>query len=143
MDANDLVEIYNLMSRYGHAIDDGAMGLQSFDALDKVFTPDAIFDMNAINCGEFVGVEAIKTCMKLGTHPIGHHVTNLLVDQKDASNATCRMKLIVILADGRSSTGTYMDQLVRTVDGWRIKHRAVTIRPFDQMAELPVFATTG
>ena len=140
MNSEDFLAIQNLEARYGHAIDDGDLGWNGWDVLSEIFTEDAIFDMDAVNFGVLSGLAAIKSAMSKGVHPLGHHVTNLVIEQQDDDHATCRMKLIAILADGRASTGTYSDRLVRTHAGWRIEHRAVTLRAIDMEREPPFFA---
>jgi hypothetical protein len=39
-----------------------------------------------------------------------------------------RSRIVALLAKGRTGTASYYDQLVRTPDGWRIKHRICSTR---------------
>jgi hypothetical protein len=59
------------------------------------------------------------------THPPAHHSTNL--DVYEESGATrARSKYAVPAEAGRMLGGDYLDVLVRTTNGWRIKERIVT-----------------
>lgn len=55
--------------------------------------------------------------------PLAHHVTNVFVVEIDDESATVRAKAIGIYDRGRAFSGEYNDTLVRTADGWRIRHR--------------------
>ena len=140
MTTDDMFAIQQVVFRYGHILDDCADGAQSWDQLDEVFMPNAVFDLSALGHGEFVGLEAIIAAMDAGTHPTGHHVTNVVVRPATADVAIVASKLLVTLPDGRVCTGVYRDRIVRAPQGWRIERRSASIRMLDPGAELPGFA---
>jgi ketosteroid isomerase-like protein len=118
--------IHEVVSLHGHLFDNGEL-----DRLDEVFTSDVVYDAS-----EFVGelpvighVRDTAAVMALGDrNPLGHHVTNIVVTEKTDSEAEVRSKGIGVMTDGRSATVTYEDIVVRTPDGWRIRHRKLIPR---------------
>ncbi len=140
MDLEDRYAIHQVISLYGHIIDDCAQDGGSWDQLDEIFTTDAIFDMEQLGHGKLVGCAAIKAAMAAGVHPSGHHMTNIVVTPASSDVAETWTKLLAPLPDGRVCTGSYRDRFVRTRDGWRIEHRSVSIRALEVAAPLPLFA---
>ena len=57
----DRVEIHELPGRYGDAIDD-----RNWDALDTVFTEDAVFDLTGVGSRICEGLDDIKSFMESG-----------------------------------------------------------------------------
>jgi len=122
---DDRLAIYELLSLHGHLMDAG-----EFDQLDKLFTEDFVYDLEALGSECLEGVEAlIEAARALGdNNPLGHHVTNPVVTSEELDLATVRSKGIGVLTDGTSGTVVYEDLVRRTPAGWRIARRTVIPR---------------
>lgn len=119
MDSAELASIQQLYSLYGYVMDD-----RDWPRLAEVFTPDCVFDATALGVPLMTGVAEIEQVSSTTPQaPIAHHVTNVLVQEIDGDAATVRAKAIGIYSRGRAFSGEYRDALVRTPEGWRIKHR--------------------
>ena len=138
MESADFIAICNLMGRYGHIMDECSMAGGPWDRLGEIFTVDATFDVRPLGGPLLSSLEELKAAWGTAVHPWGHHVTNPVIESLGCDSATCDSKVIIILPDGRASTGVYRDRLKRTADGWRITHRLCTLRPMDTNAELPL-----
>ena len=124
---SDIVEIQQLLATYVYAID-----AKDFDALDRVFTPDAIFDYS-VTGGETGDYQKIKPWLAkaLAPFPVTQHLIGLPLIRLDGERATARtmlfnpMQLAKPGGDHLFFVGaTYVDDLVRTPEGWRISRRA-------------------
>lgn len=124
---SDRLEIQDLIARYSFAIDE-----RDWDALDRVFTPDARIDYTA--AGGIAGSLAeIKRWLPvaLAQFPAFQHMvatTRLELDGDTASSRTILFNPMVVPdADGAPRTFFiglwYCDKFVRTADGWRIAER--------------------
>ncbi|MEY4373066.1 MAG: hypothetical protein RL219_1835 [Actinomycetota bacterium] len=119
--------IIDLVGRYCWAIDN-----LDRPALERVFLPDATA---VLGSGELQGRDAIWTRIhgvlsRLDTsqHVLGSHVVEVDGD-------TARSRCYFVAQHVRQSAeggphyvvaGSYQDDVVRTPDGWRIKHRLLT-----------------
>jgi ketosteroid isomerase-like protein len=117
---NDVIEISNLVSRYGHVID-----AREWDSLPELFTDDAVFDSSSMADGAVVtGLAAIRSRWEVWPrHPIAHHATNVVVSAAEPDTATVVSKGLGIRDEG-VTTVVYRDTVVRTEHGWRIKRRS-------------------
>ncbi len=127
MKTEDIVEIQQVQALYGHAVDWRDQSL-----LPKVFTQDAVFDGRP-SAGEqeyYEGLDAISAWFGLGKppHPLVHNMMNVWVYEQDGEVRVKAKWLVRALQDGQIYMGDYDDLMVRTPDGWRIKHRLVTTR---------------
>jgi len=122
---DDRAAIVELISLHGHVFDDGDL-----DRLDVVFTPSVVYDVSELGGGALRGIDAIRTAaLALGDgNPLGHHVTNVVVTEREDGTAGVRSKGIGVNADGTVGTVTYEDTVVGTEEGWRIDHRRVVPR---------------
>ena len=122
---DDHAAIVELISLHGHLFDDGDL-----DRLDVLFTPSVVYDVSELGGGALRGIEAIRTAaLALGDgNPLGHHVTNVVVTEREDGTVGVRSKGIGVNADGTASTATYEDTVVATEAGWRIDHRRVVPR---------------
>lgn len=122
MDTSDIVEIYQLIGMYGHAVDHEDQSL-----FPLVFTEDAVID--ARPCGQevYAGRDVISAWFALGKppHPPAHHVTNTVVREENGEVRVRSKWFFVRARDGSMVTGEYDDTVVRTKDGWRIKLRVM------------------
>lgn len=129
---SDRMEIEKLLVAYSSAIDKVDM-----DALDDVFTPDAYIDYTAFaEWGAIAGdYPTIKAWLGEGLaqssghqHMIGNVELHLDGDV-GTGRVLCLNPMVMDLEDddGRPRVGFhglwYIDEYVRTPDGWRIKSR--------------------
>ncbi len=125
MDVADRLEIHELISRYGHLIDD-----RSWDRIGDVFTSDAHYDMTDFDMGTAVGHEAIVEMWTgpQADHPLAHHASNVVVDVEPDGTVRVTSKGIGVGARGRVGSVTYHDVVTKTDDGWRIARRTGILR---------------
>ncbi len=121
----DRLLIHELMSLHGHLMDAG-----EFHRLNELFTTDTIYDLEDFGFGQLHGIEAIQqAALALGDrNPLGHHITNVVVNQVEDDVVQVLSKGIGIQADGSSGTVIYDDVVQRTPAGWRIARRKVVMR---------------
>jgi 3-phenylpropionate/cinnamic acid dioxygenase small subunit len=123
----DRLAINDLLVRYAWAIDS-----KDWDALDTVFTPDANIDYTAT--GGIAGtITEIKPWLakSLAAFPATQHL--LANSQVTIDGDTANARTAVYNPMGAATRegplhfffmgGYYVDQMVRTADGWRIKQR--------------------
>ena len=120
---SDRLEIDDLLTTYTMAIDQG-----DWDALDRVFTPDAHIDYSATGgkAGPFPEVKAWLAETLPMFSGMQHFITQKKVDL-DGDTARVRAyflnPMVMDQADGRKWQmdigGAYVHDLVRTPDGWR------------------------
>ena len=126
---SDRLEIQELFARYSHAID-----AKQFDLLRDVFTPDAWIDYTATG-GAKGNLEEIITYLTdvLPGFPAYQHLVANCIIELDGDTATSRTMCHNPMVMKRSDDGRietilfvglwYVDALVRTPQGWRIRER--------------------
>lgn len=124
---SDRLEIQDLFARYSFAIDD-----RDWDALDKVFTPDAQIDYSETGGakGSFAKIKAWLPGA-LERFPRFQHMvatTKLDIAGDEARSRTILFNPMVHRADDGTEQVFfiglwYRDRLVRTPEGWRIAER--------------------
>jgi ketosteroid isomerase-like protein len=121
------LEIQELLSAYSYAID-----TRDWDALDEVFTPDAVIDYTEMGGtrGNLTETKAFLAAAMPMFQSFQHMVatTKLAIDGDTAQCRTiCHNPMVLAKPDGSTHTFFcglwYRDQLVRTPAGWRIKDR--------------------
>ena len=128
MDAGDIIEIHQLLGRYGHLVD-----AARWDRFDELFTADAVLDYTAVRAPDVLrGIDAIRAYFAGANHPSAHHVTNIVVDEVDGQ---VRVTSKFFAPYTRSTHdphrwygGDYDDVVVSTPAGWRIARRTCTAR---------------
>jgi len=124
---SDRIEIQDLLTRYTRAIDQ-----KDWNLLDRVFTPDAELDYRSAGGiqGSYPEVRKwLETALAVFPTTV-HYITNSEI-QIDGDRATGRTAvfnpMIFQNPDGsphQFNVGAYyVDQLVRTPEGWRIAKR--------------------
>ena len=123
---SDRLEIQDLMVRYSYAIDS-----RNWDALDDVFTPDAHIDYSVFggSVGNLAETKAFLTeAMPMFT-TLQHMVSGTTIEF-DGDTATTKTQCHNPMTMGDAEKPDlmvcglwYVDKLVRTPDGWRIKER--------------------
>lgn len=120
---DDRLELHELPGRYGDAIDD-----RDWDALDRVFTDDAVFDLTDLGIPLLEGLPEIKRFMDQDAHhPRTHTMTNIYVDDT-AEGVKLNFRIVALRKGGLAGTASYYDDVVKTDAGWRVVHRVVTLR---------------
>lgn len=121
----DRLAVTELIALHGHLVDGGEL-----DRSAEVFTPDVVYDMTDFGQGEITGLDALTAAaLALGAaNPVAHHVTNVVVEEVAEDRVRARSKGLGVMADGSCGSVTYEDTLVRTADGWRIRHRRMLAR---------------
>jgi ketosteroid isomerase-like protein len=124
---SDRMEIQQLITVYANAID-----RRDFDALDRVFTPDAYIDYRALGGidGRFPAIKVwlgqVLPTFPRYTHLVGNIEVEVSGDTARARTA-CINPMEVTLPGGGTQVMLlglwYADQFVRTRDGWRMSER--------------------
>lgn len=122
LSVDDRLAITELISRHGHLVDAGELR-----RVDELFDADAVFDLADFGAGTVHGLEALyELARQLGDdHPVGHHVTNIVVTEREGGEVCALSKGIAVNADGTCGSVTYEDLLSRRGEGWRISHRRI------------------
>jgi hypothetical protein len=120
LEASDIIQIHELISLYGHIIDD-----REYSRIEELFTEESIYDVSAISGRVFTGTEAIRALWLEveDVHPLAHHATNVLVREAPDGTVHVRSKGIGVRKDGQTGSVMYDDIVGRTPDGWRILKR--------------------
>jgi hypothetical protein len=129
----DRAEITELMHRYAWAIDQ-----HDFDALDAVFTPDALLDYSSNPGGIAGSLAEVKPWLRRSLSAfvaMQHLMANTIVEFGGKSRARATtMVFNPMSARAREGAphhfrigGRYDDELVRTPHGWRIAKRVETL----------------
>jgi len=124
---SDRFEIQDLLADYCHAID-----TQNFDALDNIFTADAFIDYTAVG-GAKGNLEETKAYLEKALakfsgmqHMLG--LPQIKINGDKATGRTICFNPMVLQKDGAPYVFFvgiwYVDELIKTDKGWRIKHRA-------------------
>ena len=123
---SDRMEIQDLMVRYSYAIDS-----RNWDALDDVFTADAFIDYSVFggSTGDLPSTKEFLASAMPMFGSLQHMVsgTTITIDGDTAETKTqCHNPMTI--GDGDDADLMvcglwYVDKLVRTADGWRIKER--------------------
>jgi hypothetical protein len=118
---SDLAAIQRVVALYSHVIDDRA-----WSDLDQVYSEDATLDLSAVGAGEHVGPDAIAAFLQSQPRMAAALLTtNVVIDVNEGDDsASGRARFLSIRTDGTLAAGTYLDQYVRTAQGWRIARRA-------------------
>ena len=124
---SDRIEIHDVMVAYSHAVD-----TRDFDALDDVFTEDALIDYTEMG-GSRGNVAETKAFLRTAMpHFSGFQhmiATSKVTLEGDTASARtiCHNPMVIDKGDGSTHVFFcglwYRDKLVRTPQGWRIKER--------------------
>ena len=126
--AEDRLDIHDVLTRYGFVVDD-----RDWAGFASVFTPDAVIDFGggdeAAKSGlaPIVGVEEIvRQYRDVLTHPLQHVIVNHVMDPVSADEVVVCSKALFPVPEDGIFEGLYRDVVVRTPEGWRIKHKSMT-----------------
>ena len=129
--AMDRIEIQQLVSRYGYALDTGA---DNGYAYADLFAPDGVFiGMNQGETGRsYRGRDTLAALArggKRGPNFVSHFITNMIIEPSPEGARGRQYAVIIDIGEGRdpsaiSHGGHYDDVYVKTPAGWRFKSRA-------------------
>jgi hypothetical protein len=125
----DEAEIRWIIEAYGHIVDSG-----DWEQLRRIFTDDVVFDLTALEWGRINGVDGLIEKWKSVEHPVGHHMTNIVVLASDRLELDEPREYVVVskgisvFANGTTRSNVYVDRLVHTDTGWRSRCREVRRR---------------
>ena len=123
----DRLEIHEIPGRYGDSIDD-----RDWNKLRAIFTEDAVFDLTGVGSRVLNGIDDIVNFMEEeAAHPRTHMMTNIYCDPTP-DGAELRFRIVALRGKGLTGTASYYDQVVKTDEGWRVKHRVTTLRRRDK-----------
>lgn len=121
---SDRMEIQDLMVDYCYAIDH-----HDWDALDRVFTPDAVIDYSEMVGfkGSLAETKAFLSESMKGLQATQHIISTskITIDGDRAhGRSVCTNPMVLPPTDHLMIVGLwYRDEFVRTPDGWRISSR--------------------
>jgi hypothetical protein len=121
--AEDLAEIQQTAALYAHVID-----RKEWSRLNEIYAADGVYDTSAFGLGVHEGLPAITEFLS-GRELSIHHGTNVFVESWDeASNrAYGYSKFLSVTKSGSVHSGQYIDEWVRTAEGWRFQRRASSV----------------
>jgi 3-phenylpropionate/cinnamic acid dioxygenase small subunit len=128
VDPADVIEIHQLLGLYGHVVDAG-----EWERFEELFEADAELDYTGVRAPQvFRRVDEIRDYFAGANHPSAHHVTNIVVFERDGE-VRVKSKFVAPYTRGthdpvRLYGGDYDDVVVRTPDGWRFRRRVCTRR---------------
>jgi hypothetical protein len=124
VDASDRLAIHELMSLYGHLIDQ-----RRWADLDQVFTDDVVFEgVEETTRGLREKVAVWTSPEAITRHPLAHHATNVVVTEGSDGVIRVISKGIGVRESGPPGSVVYEDVVTKTAAGWRISQRKATRR---------------
>ena len=137
----DRLEIHEVIALHGHLCDAG-----TYARFGEVFTSDLEVDASDLGLAP---LPTDPSRSRLDTYiaaahrrgpgrTLALHVTNVIVCE-NGDGARAWSKGIAVNQDGSVASFTYEDQLVRTSQGWRIRHRKVSARREPGRGAEPLF----
>lgn len=130
---SDRLEITDTITRYSHGLDQ-----RQWDVFHQAFTADAVIDFSTVGMDKHSPTELQE--IFTGNDPTrisGQHLlTNTLIEvDGDIAKAGSEYSVITLSTTDEPNKakrvtggGRYTDDLVRTPEGWRIKHRSALIK---------------
>ena len=123
----DRLAIEDLVNLYCHNAD-----YTPPESMRDVFVPDAVWEVPAMDlrCEGIEAIVAFFTQSRAGFGSARHVISNLVVQgDGDRATASCYLQVIKVDEEPKQivSFGRYQDELVRTAEGWRLRHRLIVI----------------
>jgi hypothetical protein len=126
--AEDRFAVIETLDRYAVSLD-----TRDWSLLDRVFTPDASGDFAGYRCASREDIRRLVESMLGGCGPTQHMLGVYRVGiSGDEATSTCAIRAHHVGRGAESQLeyecfGEYRDRLVRTPDGWRIRHRTMRV----------------
>ena len=124
----------DLICRYAYLNDE-----RDFDALAKLFTPEALFYRPSAPDIPIIGRDAILKSFKARPTDVAtfHICSDILIEVRDAEHASARSRILLLSGNRQVAggipdpagikpplPGTFRDELVLTAHGWKFQKRA-------------------
>jgi hypothetical protein len=122
MDAEDRLEIHELISRYCHILD-----TRNWADLDKIFLPDSVVDSGP-TLGVYRGLDEIAGFWRGYAHPDGHHALNVMIEGEQPDGTVKVVTKGFFARPGGFNGGDYHDVVRKTENGWRFVSRTYVPR---------------
>lgn len=129
----DILAIQAVVVLYGFLIDD-----REWDRFDQVFTEDAVVDFRDQSAQPPTGLapiagraEIVRQFRDVLTHPYQHMLVNHVIEDVSPDEVVVRSKALLPTPGGSVADIVYRDTVVRTPDGWRIRHKSIKRYNFD------------
>lgn len=128
--ADDRLEIGEVIALHGHLCD-----ARAYERFDEVFAPDLVVDASDLGLVPLPvpdpsrALDAyIAAAHRRGPGgTVAAHAGNVIV-REDGDGARAWSKGLTVDQDGSVASFAYEDVLVRTRQGWRIRHRRISAR---------------
>jgi hypothetical protein len=131
--ADDILAIQAVVVLYGFLLDD-----REWDRFDQVFTEDAVVDFRDQSAQPPTGLapiagraEIVRQFRDVLTHPYQHMLVNHVIEDVSPDEVVVRSKALLPTPGGSVADIVYRDTVVRTPDGWRIRHKSIKRYNFD------------
>lgn len=123
--ADDIVAIQQLTAAYCHHMDDG-----NGEGVASLFVDDGVLEI--VGLVRSAGRDEIiaNSSVFPQVMPGGRHIVQNVLVEGDGDTATVRAYLSNVVAGDTPTavqTGRYHDEVVRTDQGWRFRHRTLTL----------------
>jgi hypothetical protein len=118
----DLIDIRQLLATYGLVVDD-----HLWDRVDEVFAEDFVFDQSAFGIPDLHGAADVIATFK-GRNLYAHHTTDVVITEDVDGTVSVHSKWIGFPNEGPPRSGDYLDVVVRTDAGWRLRRRSAVVR---------------
>src|SRR5690349_16073700 len=119
---SDRAEIEQVISTYGHVVDDNA-----WDRAHLVFADNFVFDFSQFGRPNLNGVDELRAALQ-GRKVYSHHSTNVAIFEGSDGVVRVRSKFIGFPVEGTPISGDYKDEFVKTPQGWRLLRRTSSVR---------------
>ncbi len=145
---SDHLEITQVLNRYFRSMD-----TKDYALLESVFAPGAAVRYDALDGLETTWEEMVPSFESFNRHfRFLQHMGGQMLIELDGDGAVARTSLRAVhvqeTLEGETNTwviyGTYLDRLVRTPAGWRIRERHFSalhtegrLLPFDRVKQFP------
>jgi len=126
--ADDRFAIIETLDRYAVALD-----TRDWALLERVFTADATGDFGRTRCASRAEIRKLIESMLGGCGPTQHMLgVYRIAISGDEATSTCSIRAHHVGRGAEAQLayecfGEYRDQLMRTPEGWRIRHRAMRV----------------
>lgn len=125
---SDRIEIQELLVRYSHAVD-----TRDWELYERVFTPDAFIDYTCFG-GPAGNVKEIRQFLEVTMpnfksfqHMIGNTVLEFVDENTVKGRTICHNPMVMDIGNDKTHVFYcglwYVDEIVRTPEGWKIKSR--------------------
>jgi len=131
VDPSDTLEIHQLLSTYGHIIDE-----RQWSRTAELFTEDVRYDLSPMGGPVYCGIDEVLWFWRdpATNHPLAHHVTNVVVTQ-DPNGTVRAISKVIGHRPGGGGSAVYRDVVRRTPAGWRIAERIASLKTPDNIPQ--------